>query len=416
MKRPQGAVIAAIVALASCSSGASGLAPSITTEAPPAPTSAAAQKKHLVKLVVHFALPRRRHHRGKLYPRYISPSSASIVISLNAVNGSPPPAGLVTQVITNLTFGGANPTCSGTPAACTAFGPSVPPGTDNLSLTIYDQKQTVNSCPCAGNVLSEDAQNFTVTPGRSNALVATLQGVPASFTFNGTLGSGTGGTAFSNRVLTVNAYDADDNVIGGTYANPVTVTDGESDGFGATNLAVNGGSTASSVVVGAATDTVDLNYSGLAIAPVAFSISAAGATTFNQTFGTNNVNPSSVCAGGAHICATTPTNPTVNLYATSGTGSTATLTVTQAGWTNYSHDVSESDTCSPYGTISLTTPTSSNGENGSIYTATALSTATNPGSCTITFTGGDPANHSEAVQLTFTTTTIIVNGRNTTKP
>jgi hypothetical protein len=411
MQRLQGTAIAAIIALTSCSDGAGGMGPSATAGAPTALTAAAPQKKHLVKLVVRFVLPRRRHVRGRVYPKYISPSSESIAISLNTVNGGSPPAGLVTQVITNLTFSGAKPACSGKPTTCTASGPSVPPGTDNLSLVIYDRQQTVTRCPCVGNVLSEDTQNFTITPGQTNSLVATLQGVPASFSFGGTLGSGTGGTAFSNRAVTVNVYDADANLISGTYANPVTVTDGESDGFGATNLAVNGGSKASSVIVDAASDAVDLNYSGLAIAPVNFSVSATGATTFNQTFSTSNVDPSSICAAGADICATAPTNPTVNLYAASGPGSAATLTVTQNGWTNYSHDAGESNTCSPYATLALTTSTSSNGGKGSIYTATALSTATTAGSCTITFTGGDATHYNEAVTLTFTTTSIIVNGR-----
>jgi hypothetical protein len=409
MRRLFGSTVAATIALAACNSGMVG--PGATVGAPTALTAATAQKKHLATLVVHFVLPR-RHVRGGLYPQYISPSSKSIAISLNTVNGGRPPAGLVTQVITNLTFTGTHPTCSGTPLTCTAFGPAVPPGTDNLSLAIYDRQQTVVRCPCAGNVLSEEAQNFTITRGQTNVLHATLEGVPASFDFGGTLGTGTGGTAFSNRALTVNVYDADANLISGTYANPVTITDGESDGFGATNLAIGAGIAASSVTVHASADSVDLSYSGLAIAPVPFSISATGANTFNQTFGTSNVNPSSVCKdGGASICATTPTNPTVNLYANSGTGSTATLTVTQNGWTNYSHDAAESDTCSPYATLSLTTSTAGNGGNGSIYTANALSTATAAGSCTITFKGGDPANHSEAVTLTFTTTSITVNAR-----
>jgi hypothetical protein len=416
MKRLIGTALGALMALSACSGGIGSLGSGAGMGAPPVASGAGLKKKRLVKLVVRFAFPRHRRRRafGRFAPEYISASSESIAITLNTVNGSSPPAGLTAQVITNLTFSGGSPTCTGSPASCTVLGPSVPPGTDSLSLVIYDRRQTVNSCPCAGNILSEKTQNFTVTPGQTNALSVALEGVPASFSFGGTLGGGTGGTAFTNRPLTVSVDDADGNLITGTYFNPVTVTDGEADGLGATNLSVNGGSTASSVLVHASTDSVDLNYSGLAIAPVHFSASASGATTFDQTFSTSNANPSSVCSdGGADICATTPTNPTVDLYTTSGTGSTATLTATQPGWTNtgFVRDVGESDTCGSFATISLTKSTSSNGGNGSIYTATALNTASTAGTCTITFKGGDPANHSEAVTLTFTTSSIGVNVR-----
>lgn len=396
MRRLLGVAAAAAFTLSACGGDSAGLT---AMPAPAAMTSAA----RLVTLVLQIAVPPSAGHgrRHGLHPRYVSPSSKSIAIDVTRINGGPPPAGLATQTVTNLAD------CSN---GCTVRGPSVPAGSATLALAIYDKAQTVHACPCAGKVLSQLSQTFTISAGMANSLRATLQGVPASFDFGNTLGSGTGGTAIVSRTLTVNVYDADGNAIAGEYANPVTVSDRESsnDALAATNVKVNGGAAASSVTLKASTDTVKFNYSGLAIAPVPFSASASGATTFHQTFATSNAGPSSQCGGDPTVCATVPTNPTVNLYATSGTGSTATLTASQTGWTNagYLKDVTETDDCGAYATIALATATAANGGNGSIYTATALNSAAAAGSCTVRFKGGDATDHSEAITLTFTTSSV----------
>jgi hypothetical protein len=86
-------------------------------------------------------------------------------------------------------------------------------------------------------------------------IAVTLNGAPASFTISG-VPAGAAGTAFSGpATLSVVAKDTDGNTILGTYAQTVTLTDG--DATGATNASVNFAPALQPIV--ASTMTVNIN-------------------------------------------------------------------------------------------------------------------------------------------------------------
>jgi hypothetical protein len=410
MKKLLGVAIAGAFALSACSGtgNTNTFAPTssnaignVSSSQGSVDAASKSRHRHLVRLLIHIKVPKVRHGKKthRLHPDYISPYSQSITVTLNTVNGSAPPSGLLTSTTTNIT------NCTN---GCTVLGPSVPPGSDNLSFTVYDAQNG------SGNPLSSLTQDFTVTPGQANALSATLEGVPASISF--TLPSGTAGTVINSTTVAFSVLDADGNQITGStaLANGVTLTDGESDGLNATSLAVNGGTPSSTVTIDKPTDTLKFKYSGLAIASTSVNASGTGLTPSSSPFTVTSTNPSSACSdGGAGVCATTPTNPTINLYTNSGTGSTATLTTTQTGWTNsgYLQDVTESDNCSSYATVAKSTSTNPGGA-GTVFTVATSGTPSSAGSCTITLTGGgNSSQNSESVTLTYTTSSIGVNAR-----
>ncbi len=407
MKRFHVTIVTAALALSACGGGTppGGGAGTVPNAVAPAFGSSQASQpeidasnKHraFVKTAFFLTVPKHRHkhhERGGMHPGYISAGSASIVISLLAVaGGASPPPGLLTQTTTNLT------NCS---SGCTVYGPAVPVGQDQLELQIFDAQNGT------GNVLSEQDQTFTISPGVQNNLSVVLEGVPASFTLG--VPAGNADTA-STPAVSFAALDADGDTISGTYWHPVTIS--TNDATGAAPLALNGGMPATSVQTQSSTDSIALTYSGLAIPSPTLTASATGATQATATFVVHNQNPSSTCSdGGALICATTPTNPTINLYATSGTGSSATLLATQAGFTDspYGKTISESDNCSAIATVGSGPATPS--PNGTQFTVATAAGASAPGSCTITLTGGDPTHKSESVTVTYTTSGIGVNAR-----
>jgi hypothetical protein len=399
MKKLLGLFVTALFALSACGGNNAGIAPSPTGLVPAAASNGAASADHrrhrkLVRTKFFIKVPRRhkRKHKpkhGAASPAYISPSSQSITIVLNTVNGNSPPSGLLTSATTNL---------SGCSSGCTVYGPSVPPGSDNLSLTIYDAANG------SGNVLSQATKTFTITPGQANSPTVTLEGVPHSFTI-GTLASATAGTAFSPaQAFTVTVKDFDGNTITGTYANAVTVAD--SDASGASTLSVNSGAASTSVQLTKDSDTIALGYSGLAIVPATISVSAAGATTASAGF-TPTLNAIGYTCNGGGAGDTTECDPTlgqIDLYAASGTGSSATFTLSEIGWSNSPYDKTFTATpggsCSTIGTVSTT--------DHLTFTAT---TAASPsaGSCIVTMNDG--AGQSYPVTLTYTTSGIGINSK-----
>jgi hypothetical protein len=152
-------------------------------------------------------------------PAYVSPSTASIVIAVDSVNGvaeSPVPTQEVDITASN-TADCVPPTALA-PLTCTV-PISAPVGTDVLTLTTYDQTGGL------GNELSINSISATITQGTTNNISVTLAGVVAALVavpvtgLNATGGSPnaftmTGATA---QVL-VEALDADSNVIIGPGA------------------------------------------------------------------------------------------------------------------------------------------------------------------------------------------------------
>ncbi|MHB8374221.1 MAG: hypothetical protein ACYDA5_09635 [Vulcanimicrobiaceae bacterium] len=377
--------LAALFALAACGGGGSSTTlPKITVPPPVPPASGKLQPTNFTLIVGASATSTAKAAaagtRAGMRPSYVPASSKSITITLNTVDGNPPPSGLTTSVTTNLT------SCS---PSCTVPGPSAPPGSDVFTLTVYD------ATGGTGNALSTASPTLAIILGQANSNTITLLGIPKSFTF-GTVPSGTAGTPFGSGgvALPLTVKDADGNTITGVYNTAVTVTDSDTSSLAlASGLAVSGGSAASSVSVASSTAdaTLKLTYGGQAILPATLTASAAGAINATATFTpTRNA-----------IVYTGPTNgsgnPEIDLYATSGTGSSAGFTATEVGWTNapYSQAITatEASGCSSIATTAAT--------SGSAFTTTVASSPA-AGTCTLTLT--DVSGGSTAVPVTLTYT------------
>jgi large repetitive protein len=353
--------------------------------------SAEARKKlRLVKVSFFIKIPKIKRRKGA---HYIPSTALSAKVTLNSVHsGATPPPGILTSVTTN--FAGS---CA---AGCTVNAPPVPTGVDNMTVSVYD------AAGAGGHVLSTATSNFTIHLGVANALTLTLLGVPASFSISN-VPAGTAGVS-NAAPFDLAVLDADGSTITGTYANPVTLTD--NDVLGATGIDVNGGVYGASIQSTASTDTFDIKYSGLAIAPASIIATASGATPDTGTFSPAVTNPASICNGGGVTdqteCQTGPPLQ-INLYAATGTGSSASFTTAQTGWDaapyNKTFSAVLDPSCSTIATISTA-------DNKTFTLTVAASPAA--GTCNVTVTGGGSvANNSQVIAITYSTSTIGVNAR-----
>jgi len=237
--------LASVLALAACGGG--GSSPNTVT-----PVIPVAQGK-LVTPQFTIVIPAKKSS-AKRRPEFVSTGTASITITLTSVGGNTPTV-TPTSVTTNIS--GAS--CS---SGCTVGGPPSPPGqADAYTLVTFDGNGG------AGNQLDTGSVTFTPTVGINNAASLTMHGIPVTVTVSGS--TLVADVALGSESLTVDAYDADSNLIVGTasYSNPITLTD--NDATGITSL---GGS--ASVVVTGPTTAVSLNYNGQAVNN--FTITASG--------------------------------------------------------------------------------------------------------------------------------------------
>lgn len=368
-------LLCSLFALAACGGSTS------TGSNPAAPANPPLKTNGLVPTSFTFTLPKNGSTTGR-GPKYLTSSVASVVITLDTVNGAAPPTGLIASVTSSFT-----PTCS-TTCTATVQGPAIPPGSDRLTLTTYD---------AGGHAISTANPLFTITPGVANSLSVVLDGIPASFTITA-LPSGTAGTAFGTaKGFALAVKDADGNTITGTYANPVTIADSDSSSLTqGTALAVNGGAGALSVVSTASTDTLALNYGGLAIPTATLTASATGATNATATF-TPTLQP---------IAYSGPLNgstPEIDLYASSGYGSTFSFNASEVGWTNAPYGKSlavNASTCSTFATATAGVDVPATG------TPIAVAAIASPVAGTCTMTVSDPLGQTKSVVGTYTSTGI----------
>ena len=339
-------------------------------------------------------------------PNFISPSATSISVTLVSVNSGPPPAGLSTVVTTNL---------SGCSSGCNVVGPYAPVGSDVFDLAIFDGTNG------SGNEIETGSTTITVVAGQANSQNVTMEGIPHTFVLSGSMPAGTGGTAFANAAgLQVNVEDADANVILGTYAQPVTITDADvasltlASGLTLTGAAGSCASPASQQVLHSSTDASNLAlcYGGMDIVPAAITGTTSIVTT---PVSLGNFSPTVQA-----IQYTGPLNggnaPEADLYVANGpsggTGSFVAWTDTQTGWTNapYSQAVTETDNCDSSGNL-IGTFAVSGSPSGTAWQANALASPT-VGTCTMTMHGGGAA--TLGVITTYTSTSVGVNFRRTT--
>lgn len=400
MNRLLGTFVLSAFALTACGGGASTgssvpASPAFNPAAAAQPSATSPDRKKNRKLLpVHLfiKLPKTKHHKHpKRGAHYIGVGAKSVTITLNTIHGgATPPPGLLASVTTNI---------SNCTSGCEVNGPSVPPGVDNMTITVYDANGGT------GNALSTGSKNFTVTIGTANSLSLTLNGIVDSFSISG-LPTGTAGTPISSHAFSLEADDADGNAITGTYSSPFTLQ--ELQDTSATTIAVNGGTAGTSVQTTASTDTFAFNYSGKAIDTAGInSPSVDGYYGFQPSVS----NPTSVCngAGGGDTteCAA---GPQINLYAPSGTGSVSTFTTSQTGWSEdpFLQTFTESDNCSNIAAITTS--------DNLTFTATVVASP-GAGTCTATLTGGGAsANKSEGITITYTTSGVGINARHAKPP
>jgi hypothetical protein len=270
---------------------------------------------------------------------------------------------------------------------CT-FRLQVSTGTYTADVAMFDQPPVNGHIPTTAKLLSTVAQvPFTVKNGKVNRLKFKPAGVVASLAISA-LPSAIAGTAFASAAsFAVTAKDPDGYVIVGPYQTAVTLTN--SDVTGATTIATSGTDVPPTGELLSSGDIATLSYNGLAIVPATITASATGATAGTGTF-TPALQP-------VVIKTTDTLNPSyvgVDLYATSGAGSTATFTASEMGWTNapYNKTLSAS-TASDCSTIA-TLPTS-----GTSFTVTVASSPS-AGNCAATIR--DPFGQTQSVTLAYT--------------
>jgi len=317
----------------------------------------------------------------KLNAASVPKGSVSVAITLTKVGTKAvkPPK----KTVTNLTK------CT---AGCTVPGPVSAAGSDTFTIVVTNGKSGAGKTLRSGTLVGKvKATKTTLTSPTLLGTVATV--VVAN-------GTGVAGTA-SAPSLAVTAKDASNNVVTGTFANTFTVTD--ADTSGATTLTGGASGTASVRTFTASTQNLKVNYTGLAIVSASLKPGGAGITGTTGTFTVTNADVAAV------IVPTPQTANEIDLYATSGTGSSATATFSQKGWGspfNKKFAFATAATgahpnCSSY-TITPGTGT------GVAYTVKATATPSY-GACAMTVTGG--AGRTKVITLTYTTTGIGINGR-----
>jgi hypothetical protein len=217
------------------------------------------------------------------------------------------------------------------------------------------------------------------------------------------------GKAFKKpKPITLQAIGTNGKPIVGAYATPVLLSD--SDKLKATELLVNNKPASRSNAVTASTDVITLKYDGLAIEPATFSAAAKSVKEAKIKFAPK-------LAGITYRGPTASGAPEIDLYSTTPAtqGFSGAFTVTQKGWSGkfkkaftyaFTGISGKTNNCpGPSGAYKVTP---SSRTVATDYTVSATAGA-GPGECLMTMTGG--GGKTLAITLTFTTSGIVINGR-----
>jgi hypothetical protein len=341
--------------------------PNPTVAASPTPPSAGGS---LVRESFTFLPPPPSSTNAAHHPLYVTADIASVQITLDSVNGSAPSTNAPLSVTTNLTI---------TTCPCTVYGPSVPPGSDTFTLTAYDEPNA------SGNLIATATPTYTIAAGQANNENVTLNGVPARFSLSFS-GKAPDAGASTTTTLSVTVFDGDGNTIMGTYANAVTLAD--SDTSGATSIATSGSDNPPANGLLSSNDSAMLTYTGLAIPPATITATAKSAT------GSGSYAPALQPITVTTSDVQNPNYIGVDLYATSGAGSTATFSASEVGWTNAPYNQSFTATANGCSSVATVAPAS-----GTSFTATVVGAPT-AGTCTLTLADG--SGQTQSVTLAYT--------------
>ncbi len=359
-------------------------------------------------------------------PKFVSPNSNSIKITVNTVNGAAPGSYVTPNpFVAQLTTTGGSPNCVVTSGVetCTVTNVTAPPGTVNYTLAVYA------STDGSGTPLAEATVNETVVQGTLNTFNVTLSGVIKTLVMHVTTTAFTANTPVTQndivevddpsgaRIIGTAPFDA-----GGT----VTVTD--NDASPETSLVAGSGGGSATVCADSkhctlshGADTVNLVYTGKAASgtggppPVdSFTVTASSGVAGVSTQTTNasitnqlitfDVTTLDDTAHGGQ--AGDPNYNQLTLFF-AATGVTQNFTAAELGWSNapYSQGFTtafDSTTCgtgaSAVATIAVV---------GGPPNVTFAVTSKNPGVCKLTVS--DSVGQSKVLWISVSTATFNVN-------
>ena len=411
--------LTAVIALAACGGGSGGGNTTPPASAPvPTPTaSGPGTASKYAAPSFRITVPAASGSSTRRKPQFISSATQSITIVLTADSAGVDSATLAgNPATTNISAA----SCAG---GCTVNGPTSPPGNDTYTLTTYDQANG------AGNALDSATGTFTIVSGITNTETITLNGIPAHITFAAlpTYNAGTpGNTPVGASGVAVAVTNADGEAITGNYANPVTIADPDTNGDG---TSLQSSTPCPAPPVGnppvaptqlnltSSTSSIVFCYGGIAEPAVTLLATASGVLPAPSNFTPQLSAPAYVAGSGTPVGVVVGANPPdIELYATSGTGSSGSVNYSEVGWTNAPYNQSlgayanlpctSGTSFSNYATIS-TSPAA----GATTITATAIGSPT-AGACPLTLWDGLPNGiTSTTFDTSYTTSGFSVNGR-----
>ncbi|HEY6235530.1 MAG TPA: hypothetical protein VIW69_10555 [Candidatus Elarobacter sp.] len=333
-------------------------------------------------------------------PKYVSPNSKTLVVTVKTVNGQPPTAAQVPPALNPETFPlstapGGNCTVSPNGETCTVTIPA-PTGQVTYQFDLFD---------ASNNKLATNTLTFTIAAGSSPNLQAQLNGIVSTVTVTApTLNAG---TSFSGPI-TVQAFDASGALITGSapYNNPFTLTD--NDASGSTSL-TDGATTGLVVTVAGPNDVVILNYDGTDVDP--FTITATVPGKAPATAGTVQTTFQPVTFPGTPNDTQRPTDPNFNqpTLAFTTIPSTQQFTAAQVGWSDrgtHGFTVALDPATCGSGASAVVTVAAAAGTNNRTFNVTSQ----NVGVCKGTVSGGPPGHpQSATIWFSVATSNIILN-------
>ncbi len=287
LRRVMVGAVLAVVALAGCSGGTNGVAPTLPVSGPP---TGSLPQSATVRLV--FGGGNSAPAGAGRRPEFVSPSTEGVLAQV-FLHGS---TIVIASSATDVSPGsGACGGSSSANRACTIIVPA-PTGADDFAFTTYDAAPSVSgvagSFPPSAHVLGTGTlQNQQIASGPNNTLTLYISGVIANIGSATTYVSIPADGAAHTFGFIVDPTDFDNNPIkagsNDSYANAITATLSETSGSGhLSSLLLNGASVlGSTAVLHESSDALQLTYNGLGTPGygATVSLSASGATTQTVT-------------------------------------------------------------------------------------------------------------------------------------
>ena len=398
----------------------------------PQPVQTTAPQGDYVTPQFVLVIPPRSSTANSRTPQYVSSATLSIKITLTADSAGITPGTIPGNPATT----NVAPTCGAGGCTVTVNGPPSPPGTDSFTIVTYDAANATGHALNAGQ-----ANNVTISGGVTNTQTVTLGAIPATLTVSGVpaaLNAGTqsqtatvsvvakdghGDTIPTGRAPNVLYVDVTGAAINVTLSDPDTAQHGSCVVPTGTSTCTTGAAT--SVTFAGPDVTHVFAYDGVAELPVTLTATASGATNgtapFQATlnapvFNASQATPTGVAQSGS---------AEIDLFNTTGLGSTGSESFTESGWTNapYNHALGFANTgaCTSGAGISATSMAdiatisvgANSTTNGTPITATIASGAGLPksGSCPSTISDGLSGNSTDgSATLTVTYSNLVVTG------